>query len=141
MKKIRIIPLVALLTLLALTLTACGNSVFMVTENTGKKMVITAEKAAKNSFFAVDALEVAEGEQIVISAALTKGMIGVRIYSNEPEESIEALPEYKDDPIISADLHDKDGCSGTVPAGTYTLHATCLDKATGTIEITVVPAP
>ena len=49
----KIIPLTVIALLSALTLTACGKSEFAVTENTGKQMTITAEKAGKDAFFMV----------------------------------------------------------------------------------------
>ena len=47
MKKIRFLSLAAVLVLALLMLTGCGKSTFAVTENTEKRMVITAENAAK----------------------------------------------------------------------------------------------
>ena len=139
MKRIRTPGLIAILILLALSLTACGSRL-EVTESTGKKMVLTAKNASKDGFILANSLDVEEGEQIVLSAALTKGEIRVRILSNEEEQSIDVLPVYGGDPIISADLHGTDGMSGTVPAGNYAVQATCLERATGTVEITVAPA-
>lgn len=139
MKTIKIPTLIALLVLICLSLTACGKSEFEVTENTGKKMVITAENASKGSFFMVGSLDVAEGEEVEISAVLVKGEIRVQLIKNDEKQSIEVLPEFGGDPTMSADLHGTDGCSGTVPAGSYSLHAACLQKATGTVVITVTP--
>ena len=125
---------------LALTLTACGKSEFGVTENTWKHMTITAQNADKDAFFMVGSLDVADGEQIEITASLTKGSVKVEIVRSPDSQGISEIPETDGAAIISADLVRTDGASGTVPAGTYLLRATCLEKATGTIQINVMPA-
>jgi len=85
-------------------------------------------------------LEVDEGEQIVITSELTKGSIRVEIIGTPAEQSIDEVPDMNGEPIITADLKNTDGTSSTVPAGSYMLKATCLEKATGTVLIEVVPA-
>ena len=124
---------------LILTLTACGKSEFGVTENTWKHMTITAQNADKDAFFMVGSLDVADGEQINISANLTKGSVRVEIVRSSDSQGIGGIPEMDGAAIISADLVRTDGASGTVPAGTYLLRAACLEKATGTIQIDVTP--
>ena len=125
---------------LALTLTACGKSEFGVTENTWKHMTITAQNADKDAFFMVGSLDVADGEQIEITASLTKGSVKVEIVRSPDSQGISEVPEMDGAAIISANLVRTDGASGTVPAGTYLLRATCLERATGTIQINVMPA-
>ena len=125
---------------LALTLTACGKSEFGVTENTWKHMTITAQNADKDAFFMVGSLDVADGEQIEITASLTKGSVKVEIVRSPDSQGISEIPEMDGAAIISANLVRTDGASGTVPAGTYLLRATCLERATGTIQINVMPA-
>ena len=125
---------------LALTLTACGKSEFGVTENTRKHMTITAQNADKDAFFMVGSLDVADGEQIEITASLTKGSVKVEIVRSPDSQGISEIPEMDGAAIISANLVRTDGASGTVPAGTYLLRATCLERATGTIQIDVMPA-
>lgn len=140
MKRIRICVLIAVLALVLLTLTACGKSQFGLTENTWKQMTITAERADKDAFFMVGSLEVAEGEQIVITGSLTKGSIRVEIVGAPEEQSIDQLPDMDGGAIITANVSGTDVTSDTVPAGTYLLRATCLEKASGTIRIEVKPA-
>ena len=125
---------------LMLILTACGKSEFGVTENTWKHMTITAQNADRDAFLMVGALDVAEGEQIVIAADLKKGSVRVEIVSSPDNQSINEIPRMDGEAIITADLHSSDGASGTVPAGMYLLRATCLEKATGIIQIDVAPA-
>ena len=137
MKKTQLIALIGVL-LQALMLTACGKSVFTMSENTEKKMTITAENAARGAFFMVGALEVADGEQIVITSELSKGSIRVEIVG-APQESIEDMPTVDGEAILTADLKAADSVSGTVPAGSYLLKATCLEKASGSVQIEVQP--
>ena len=51
------------------------------------------------------------------------------------------VPLNDGDAVITANAHSSDKVSGTVPAGTYLLKATCLEKATGTVRVEVLPAP
>ena len=127
--------------ILALTLAACGKSEFAVTQNTGKLMLITAVNADRDAFFMVGSLEVGDREQIVITSELTKGTIRVEIIGTPDEQSIGTVPDMDGDAVITANAHISDKVSGTVPAGTYLLKATCLEKATGTVRVEVLPAP
>lgn len=137
--SLKLLCLVIGMALLTLTLTACGKSEFGVTENTGKLMMITAENAAKDALFLVGSLDVADGEQIVITSNLAKGSVRVEIVAAPEEQSIDKLPDMNGEAIISADVTSTMGASDTVPAGSYMLKATCLEKATGTIQIEVEP--
>lgn len=123
-----------------LMLTACGKSQFGLTENTEKRMVITAERAAKDDFFLVGSLKVDEGEQITISSDLKKGSVRVEIFRWGEEQDADTLPETGGEATLTANLHAADGASGTVEPGNYSLKAVCLEKATGTVTIEVVPA-
>ena len=125
------------LLLCVLSLTACGKSEFKVDGNTEKHMTITAKNADKDAFFSVGTLEVEDGEQIVIESNLEKGSIKIEIVGESETESIEKLPDLEGEAVITADLVRTDSASGTVPPGSYQLRATCLEKATGTVEIEV----
>ena len=141
MKRNRFFAVMLLLALSALLLAACGKSEFGLTENTEKRMIVTAENADKDAFFMVGSLEAEDGEEIAISAQLTKGTVRVEIIGTPAEQSIDGLPEPDGEAALTANLSGTDGISGTVPAGSYLLKATCLEKATGTIQIEVKPAP
>lgn len=140
MKKEKCYALVLALAILALTLTACGRSTFSVTENTGKRMTITAEQADKDDFFMLGTLEVDEGEQLAATANLTKGAIRVELIAVDAEQSIDKLPDMDGEPVFTANLKATESASGTLPAGDYLLRATCLEKATGTVQIEVSSA-
>jgi len=131
---------VIILALSALLLTACGKAEFGLSENTGKRMTITAEKADRNVFFMAGSLEVDEGEQIVISSDLTKGAVRVELVGTPEEQSIQELPDFNGEAVLTADVRAAEETSGTVPAGTYLLKTTCLERATGTVQIEVLPA-
>jgi hypothetical protein len=130
---------VFILLLALLMLAACGKSEFGLSENTGKKMTISAENAGKDAFFAAGSLEVDAGERIVLTSDLSKGSIRVEIIKTPDDQSIGELPAMDGEAIISANLAGTEGASGTVPAGAYLLKATCLEKATGTILVEAVP--
>lgn len=137
MKRNKILTAIIALMISALALTACGKSEFSGNWEGEKKMSITAEKAAKGDFFMSGSLHVEEGEQIAIDANLTKGSIRVELLGAPAEQSADSLPVINEEPIMKADLKNKDGASGTVPAGDYMVKATCLEKATGTVMIEV----
>jgi hypothetical protein len=139
MKNKRIFIFAIAAALSALIFAACGKYELAVTENTEKHMLITAENADKDAAVMVGILEVAEGEQISIAADLSKGSVRVEIIEVPEEQSSSELPDLDADPIMTANLTNKDGEEGTVPAGEYELRATCLEKATGTIQIDVLP--
>ena len=92
---------------LALMLTGCGKSEFTMTENTGKLMSIKAENAGRDDFFMVGSLEVADGEQIVITSELAKGTIRVEIIGTPEEQSIDELPDTDGEPTITANAHGR----------------------------------
>lgn len=142
MKRIKTIGMIIAAACAAVILTSCGKSEFKVTENTGKRMVIEAVNADKDAFFMTGSLEVGDGEQIEVSSDLKKGSIRVEIVRAPENQSIDKLPDLEGEPVITANLHSKDGgvgCVGTVSAGTYLVKATCLEKATGTVEIKAEP--
>ena len=137
-RKKRIIPVIVL-ALLTITIAACGKSEFKVDGNTEKQMTITARNAEKDAFFMVGSLEVDDGEQIVITSGLDKGSIKVEIVKQTETESAERLPDLDGEAVITGNVVRTDVVSGTIPAGSYLLRATCLEKATGTVQIEVKP--
>ena len=139
MKRMTSFTMIIALVLSMLVLTACGKSEFGLSENTEKKMTITAENADKDAFFMVGSLEVADGEQIAITSNLTKGSVRVEIIGMPAEQSIDQIPDMNAEATLAADLKGTDSVSGTVEAGTYMLKATCLEKATGTVLVEVSP--
>ena len=140
MKRNRLFAVILALALSALLLAACGKSEFGVIQNDPDRIVISAEKADKDAFFVTGTLEVAENQQIVAAADLEKGSIRVEIYA--APENIETVSELTDlgDAILTGNLGAGESVSGTVDAGSYLVKAICLEKATGSVEVTVQPA-
>lgn len=139
MKKLTVLTLALALVLCALTLAACEKPEFGVIANTEKHMTINARNAEKDDTFMLGTLEAGEGEQIVIAADLKKGSIRVELVAAEMQDG-DQLPETDGDVIISANLEAAESATGTLPAGSYMVRATCLEKATGAIEIDLQPA-
>ena len=135
MKKRSILTVILALAISVLALTACGKSEFSGNWEGEKKMTITAENASQNDYFMSGTLTVADGEQVVISANLTKGSVRVELIGVPEGQSIDSVPEMDGEPIMKADLKATDGASGTVPAGEYRVKTTCLEKATGTVLV------
>ena len=140
MKRRNRFALIMVLAILMLTLCACGKSYFGVTENTEKSMLISAQNAGKDSYFMSGSLTVEEGEKITASADLSKGSIRVEIFLESGEQSMDQMPQLEDEPTLTANFQKADSMEGTVEAGTYMVKAACLEKATGTIKIEVLPA-
>lgn len=145
-KKRTIILAVIAVLVLVFMLAGCGKSEFGVTGNTNKQMTITAKNAGKDAFFSVGSLEVADGEQIVMTSNLENGSVKVEIFKVPDNQSIDKLPEMGGDPVMTANFDgaDKESkmekISGGVAAGIYAVKATCLEKADGTILVEVQPA-
>lgn len=140
MKRNRLFAVILALALSALLLAACGKSEFGVIQNDPDRIVISAENADKDAFFVTGTLEVAENQQIVAAADLEKGSIRVEIYA--APENVENVSELTDlgDAILTGNLGAGESVSGTVDAGSYLVKAICLEKATGSVEVTVQPA-
>ncbi len=132
--------LIITLLFLAVMVSACGKSEFGVTESTDKRITITANNAGKDSYFEVGTLEVGEGEKITAAADLSKGEVRVEIFLETGEQSMDQMPQMEEDPTLWGDLRDKESVSATVGEGSYIVRATCLQKATGTVVIEVLPA-
>ena len=139
MKRIGILTVAIGLALLSLT--ACGTYEFSGdTEESGKQATITAVNAGKDDFFVGGSLEVADGEEIVMTPSLTKGTIRVELFEAPGEQSADEMPELDGEASVTADLSGTDSATYTAPAGSYLLKASCLEKADGTVQIEVKPA-
>lgn len=139
MKRIRNTAMAVILAFSMILLAGC-KSEFTMTENTEKRMTISAQNADKKDFFMVGSLEVEEGEQIMITSDLSKGSVRVEILGNPDSGDVNEVPELNGEAIMTADLKVGESVSDTVPAGSYMMKATCLEKATGTVTIEVKPA-
>lgn len=140
MKRMAVTLCILLLAVSAVLFTACGKSEFGLIENTDKKMVINAENAAKDDSFSAGSLVAEEGEQITITSDMEKGSVSVELFETTAEQSKDELPDVEGEPTITANCDGISTQSGTVSAGSFTLKATCTEKATGTITVEVTPA-
>ena len=139
------VSVLVILTLLILTCTACGKSEFGMTNSTEKHITIQAINAQKNATFMGGTLEVDEGERIEITSELKGGSVSIELFNESAEQSADAFPEIDGEAAFTAILGDisdeeikTETLTGQVPAGTYIMKATCLEKATGTIQIDVL---
>ena len=87
------------------------KSEFGVTENSWKHMTLTAQNADKDAFVMVGSLDVTDGEQIEITASLTKGSVKVEIVRSPDNQSIDEIPEMDGKAIITANLARTEGRS------------------------------
>ena len=133
MKK-RAVPIGILLSMIML-LGACGKSEFGLVSNNDTSMTVNAKNAAKGDSFMSGSIEVGDNEKIVIESNLEKGEVKIELYSVTDDGDINHLPTISDEPVIMADLKVNDSFAGEVEAGTYMLKATCIEKATGTIQV------
>lgn len=140
MKRMKITTVTMVFALAVLVLAACQKSEFGGDVNSEKLINIHASNAHANEYFITGSLEAEEGDTIKMTADLSKGSIKVEIIGAPADQSADELPEMDGEPILSADLKTNEGASGTVPAGTYMLKATCIEKATGTIQVEVISA-
>lgn len=130
---------IAALALSAMMLAGCGKAEFGVTENTEKKMVITAENADKDDMIMSGSLAVGEGEQAAITSELTKGEVCVELFLQPEEQSMEEVAVPEGEPVLKANLKPGESASADMQEGSYIVRATCLDKASGTVVIEVKP--
>ena len=140
MRKIVYTVLAAVLALGMIAMTSCGKSEFTFSENTEKMMTVKAVNASKDSMAEVGTLEVGENEQISISSNLDEGTVLIEILGAPESESAEDAPELDSDPVLTGNMTGTDVISGTMAPGGYMVRATVIEKATGTVDIEVLPA-
>ena len=123
-----------------LSLSGCKKSNFGVSSDE-KRAEIIAENASKDMFGASSGFEVAEGEKVYIEAALKKGEISVKLKAFDlgKDASVEELTGAVngENPDIEIKLSGSDSLEYELEPGSYSVYASVLDKADGTIVITV----
>ena len=139
MKKLNYILTIVFLMLASLTLSACEKSEFALTENDDNSADITAKNAEKDSSVMVGTLEIAEGEQVVFTPNLPKGRIKVDIIPTDQVQSIDKLPKMEGEPVLSFEIKGIDQTFHAIPAGSYMMKASVLEKADGTVHIELKP--
>lgn len=133
--------IVSLLLTAMMAMASCGGTTLAVTDNTGKAMTIEAKKCTAGDFVMTGSLEVEEGEQIVITSNIEKGELKVEIFAEPAEQSAEELPDLESgEPVIVSNASGTETLSAEVPEGSYSVKATSVEKATGTVQIDVTAA-
>lgn len=140
MKKFITVAVIAAMALSLLTLTACGKVNLALSENTAKAMTLEANNARPNDFVMVGTLEVADGEQIVVTPDLKKGAFQLEFVGAPAEQSIDELPDLDGEATVSLEVSGTDPSSLAAEPGDYLLRVTCLKSATGTVLIEVQAA-
>lgn len=135
MKK-AVVLLVVLMMVAAFALTGCGSGEFKCDASDEKNVVITADKAAKDSFFLSGSLEVGEDEMIVVEPSLGKGTVTIGLIRDLEEQSIDDVPDTDAKPAYEFDISGDEVKTIKAPSkGSYSIKATVKEKATGTITI------
>ena len=63
----------------------------------------------------------------------------MELFAQPEEQSIEEVAVPEGDPILMANLKPGESASAEMQAGDYIVRATCLEKASGTVQIEVKP--
>lgn len=134
-----VVAVIALITVLAMS-SCSGGSRLGVSENTEKMMTIEANNAAKDDFLMTGSLVLGEKEKVAMTAELEKGGIRIELYAEPEEQSIDEVPDYDSmEPIIMFNASGNSSQSGELNPGEYMVKATVTEKASGTVQIDVLP--
>ena len=71
-----------------------------------------------------------------VAALLAAGIA----FADKEDSDEEEAPDLSGEAIFTANLESTDSSSAEMNAGEYLVRATCLEQATGTVTIEVVPA-
>ena len=129
-----------ILVILMLSLTGCKKSDFAISSDE-KNLTILAKNASKDMFGATSGFEISEGEKLYIDPTLTKGEISVKLtlFDLDMGSSVQDLTDAVSGK--NADMEIK--ISGNDPSeydlepGSYSVYASVLSKADGTIVMSV----
>ena len=136
-----IVLLIAVLAMTMLAVSACSKTSLVMNSVSEKEMTVEVNKAAEGDFAMAGSLEVAEGEQVKMTANLEKGEVLIELYGTPAEQSSEEIPDMSDgEPVMTFNASGADTLSGTLPEGSYMVKATVSVKATGTVTLEVTDA-
>ena len=129
-----------MLMLLSLGLTGCRKSNLAVMSDE-KSVTIIAENASKDMFGATSGFEITEGEKLYIDPVLNKGEISVKLKSVDPriDASVEELKDAVsgENPELEIKISGTASLEYELAPGSYSVYATVLSKADGTIVMSV----
>jgi hypothetical protein len=136
MKK-RVYFILAVFIILAMmVMSACGQSTFTINADDEKNIIVDAKNAAKDELVITGSLEVADCDQVLMTANLEKGEIQIELIKTADEQSIDEVPDASGgDPTMTFKASGADSMSGTVEPGSYLVKALVNEKATGTVQI------
>ncbi len=129
-----------MLVILMLTLTGCKKSDFSISSDE-KSVTIIAENASKDMFGASSGFEITAGEKLYIDPTMSKGEISVKL--TRIDLGIDATVQELNEAVSgnNADLEikisGKDLSEYHLEPGSYSVYASVLSKADGTIVMTV----
>jgi hypothetical protein len=140
MKK-RYVLIAVIMTLAMLATCSCAKDTLVMNSASEKNLTVEANKAAKGDFAMTGSLEVAEGEQVVMTQHMEKGAILIELYGAPAEQSADEIPDVEGgEPVMTLNADGEGSMSGTLPAGSYMIKVTVTEKATGTVQIDVTAA-
>ena len=139
MKRVLTLLVITALAVGMTALTACKKSSFGLRGESVKLITVEAENAAIDDTSTSGGMQVAEGEQIVMTSALESGSVKIEIFAGPDEQSADEIPEPEGDPVMVFNAAGTDREAGTVDAGYYFVRATVTEKATGSVQIEVLP--
>ena len=133
--------IVAVLVMAMLAMNACSKNTLVMNSESEKSMTVEVTKAATGDFALTGSLEVAEGEQVVMTQNMEKGEVLIELYGTPAEQSAEEMPDIEGgEPVMKLNADGAGSMSGTLPAGSYMVKATVIKKASGTVQIDVTEA-
>ncbi len=122
-----------------LLMTACGKGSveFACTDSTEKMMSFEADNADKGGMVMTGSLEVSEGEEIVITTALKKGILKLEFISSEGMKDIDHAPEVDKEALMTAEVSGTGTQNYEIAPGSYLVRVTVTEKVSGTVKVTV----
>ena len=139
MKRILTLMMISVIAFGMMTLTACKPSSFGLNGESVKLITVEAENADIDDTATSGGMQVAEGEQVVITSALEVGSVKIEIFAGPDEQSADEIPMPEGDPVIVFNASGNDMEAATVDEGYYFVKATVTEKATGSVQIEVLP--
>ena len=140
MRKRFITILIALLS--ALMLTGCHNKSgtpdLEVVPHDDNTITITADKAGISGVGGAG-ITIAEGQQLVIDSALSKGSIQLKLFrDDEPagvDASLDAILHTNETPALDVTVNSAGTTEHPLQPGEYTLFVNVLEKTSGNITL------